>query len=63
MDCTRPNEQYECGSACDTDCATLGEPCPIVNIRCNDSCYCKDGFARDSTKNCIPIEQCPKNSE
>ncbi|XP_043497414.1 uncharacterized protein LOC122521060 [Polistes fuscatus] len=30
--CDRPNEEYQCGSACQTRCTTLGEPCPIVNI-------------------------------
>ncbi|KAF2905487.1 hypothetical protein ILUMI_00685 [Ignelater luminosus] len=57
--CTRPNERYDCGSACQNECATLGEPCPIVNIRCNDACYCIPGYARDSTGTCIPESQCP----
>ncbi|XP_049820087.1 inducible metalloproteinase inhibitor protein [Aethina tumida] len=57
--CDRPNEHYECGSACQTTCATLGQTCPIVNIRCNDGCYCNRGFARNSRNVCIPIVQCP----
>ncbi|XP_050511793.1 inducible metalloproteinase inhibitor protein-like [Diabrotica virgifera virgifera] len=58
--CTRPNEYYTCGSACQTTCATLGQTCPIVNIRCNDDCYCIEGYARDAENNCIPIKDCPK---
>ncbi|XP_077291695.1 zonadhesin-like [Arctopsyche grandis] len=57
--CKGPNEFFSCGSACDTTCATLGEVCPIVNIKCNEMCYCKEGFARDSKGVCIPIAQCP----
>ena len=30
--CNRPNEEYRCGSACQTTCATLGQRCPIMNI-------------------------------
>ncbi|XP_037934509.1 inducible metalloproteinase inhibitor protein-like [Teleopsis dalmanni] len=58
LDCPE-NEFYACGSACQTTCATLGQPCPIINIRCNDACYCVPGFARDSTGRCILIEKCP----
>ncbi|XP_076240260.1 venom metalloprotease inhibitor-like [Calliopsis andreniformis] len=57
--CNRPNEEYQCGSACQTTCATLGQQCPIINIRCNDDCYCKDGYARDCRGVCIPIKSCP----
>ncbi|KAJ8921420.1 hypothetical protein NQ315_003038 [Exocentrus adspersus] len=59
QNCTRVNEKYDCGSACQTECATLGEVCPIVNIRCNDACYCIDGHARDANGVCIRIENCP----
>lgn len=48
------NEKWACGSACQTTCKTFKEPCPIVNIRCNDACYCIDGFARDEKGICIP---------
>ncbi|XP_076678300.1 venom metalloprotease inhibitor-like [Andrena cerasifolii] len=57
--CDRPNEEYACGSACQTTCATLGQTCPIVNIRCNDACYCIKGYARDCRGVCIPEERCP----
>ncbi|XP_018571454.1 inducible metalloproteinase inhibitor protein-like [Anoplophora glabripennis] len=59
INCTRPNEYYDCGSACQTECATLGQPCPIINVRCNDDCYCMDGYARDDNGVCIRIEDCP----
>ncbi|KAJ8732565.1 hypothetical protein PYW07_015164 [Mythimna separata] len=58
INCTQPNEHYECGSACQTECATLGQQCPIVNVRCNDACYCNTGYARNSAGTCIPISQC-----
>ncbi|GAB1865603.1 Inducible metalloproteinase inhibitor protein-like [Camponotus japonicus] len=59
LDCNRENEEYQCGSACQTTCSNLGEVCPIVNIRCNDACYCKEGFARIDNDNsrCIPIRR------
>ncbi|XP_018571457.1 inducible metalloproteinase inhibitor protein-like [Anoplophora glabripennis] len=63
QNCTRPHEVYKCGSACQTECATLGEICPIVNIRCNDSCYCVDGYARDTDGVCIKIANCPPKSK
>ncbi|XP_076480784.1 venom metalloprotease inhibitor isoform X2 [Bombus vancouverensis nearcticus] len=58
--CNRPNEEYHCGSACQTTCATLGQRCPIINIRCNDACYCKEGYARygGDSGMCVPISQC-----
>ncbi|KAG5867482.1 hypothetical protein JTB14_000231 [Gonioctena quinquepunctata] len=43
QNCTKPHEYYDCGSACQTKCRTLGEVCPIVNVRCNDACYCTKG--------------------
>lgn len=60
--CNRPHEKYACGSACQTRCDNLGQPCPIINIRCNDACYCQDGYARNGsdTAKCIPISECPQ---
>ncbi|XP_078053537.1 venom metalloprotease inhibitor-like [Augochlora pura] len=60
LECTGPNEEYGCGSACQVTCDNLNQPCPIVNIRCNDACYCKSGYARNCKDVCIPIESCPE---
>lgn len=48
------NEFYTCGSACQTECRTFGEPCLIENVRCNDGCYCIDGYARLDNGTCVP---------
>ncbi|KAK1122898.1 hypothetical protein K0M31_009343 [Melipona bicolor] len=56
--CDMPNEEYRCGSACQRQCATLNQPCTIVNVRCNDGCYCKEGYARNDNGVCIPITKC-----
>ncbi|KAJ3664485.1 hypothetical protein Zmor_000048 [Zophobas morio] len=56
--CTRPNEYHTCGSACQTECATLGQICPIVNKKCHLSCYCVDGYARNEKGDCIPQSEC-----
>lgn len=61
LKCEHQNEHYECGSACQTTCATLGMVCPIVNIRCNDACYCDEGFARDDNGICVPEGECMYN--
>ncbi|CAH1374190.1 hypothetical protein MTP99_015566 [Tenebrio molitor] len=60
--CTRPNEHYECGSACQTKCTNLGKTCSIVNVRCNDACYCNEGYARNGQDEdtCIPVSECKK---
>nr|AHX25883.1 TIL domain protease inhibitor 2 [Helicoverpa armigera] len=60
LKCSRSNEHYECGSACQTTCATLGQDCPIVNVRCNDGCYCDEGYARNDVGECIAIDDCPQ---
>ncbi|XP_076272810.1 venom metalloprotease inhibitor-like isoform X1 [Rhynchophorus ferrugineus] len=59
INCTKPHEFYSCGGACQTECNTLGDPCKIINIRCNDACYCCPGYARDCRGNCIPTKACP----
>ncbi|KAJ8732217.1 hypothetical protein PYW08_014947 [Mythimna loreyi] len=65
--CDRENEYFECGSACDNECATLGVQnktnCPIQNIVCNPKCYCEDGFARDDSGNCVAVEKCPPKKD
>ncbi|XP_047036250.1 inducible metalloproteinase inhibitor protein-like [Helicoverpa zea] len=59
IECSGRNEHYECGSACQTTCATLGQECPIANSRCN-GCYCDEGYARNDDGECIPIDDCPQ---
>ncbi|XP_022219179.2 chymotrypsin-elastase inhibitor ixodidin [Drosophila obscura] len=55
------NESYlPCGPSCQTECATLGQPCLIRHIRCPDGCYCNDGYARNARGACIPQKQCRK---
>lgn len=49
-----------CGPNCETTCATLGQKCSIVHIRCPDGCFCNEGYARNSKNECIPIEECQK---
>ncbi|XP_018782776.1 PREDICTED: inducible metalloproteinase inhibitor protein-like [Bactrocera latifrons] len=54
------HETYKpCGPSCQTECATLNEPCLINYIRCPDGCYCDKGYARDANGACIPREKCP----
>ncbi|XP_075970276.1 serine protease inhibitor swm-1-like isoform X2 [Anticarsia gemmatalis] len=60
--CSKQNEFFSCGSACDNECSTIGKQnrtsCPIKNIVCNKQCYCDDGYARDSQGNCVPVDKC-----
>ncbi|CAG9785236.1 unnamed protein product [Diatraea saccharalis] len=60
--CQKPNEFYSCNSACDNECINIYSQnrtnCPIKNIQCNERCYCDDGYARDASNNCIPVNQC-----
>ncbi|XP_063890554.1 uncharacterized protein LOC110378307 [Helicoverpa armigera] len=62
--CTRENEEYDCGELCDNVCATLSERnrthCDLWNHRCVRKCFCKDGFARDDKWQCVPIDECPE---
>ncbi|XP_075156471.1 venom metalloprotease inhibitor [Haematobia irritans] len=56
------NEFYtDCGDSCQTECATLNQPCLIRHIRCPDGCYCNEGYARDANGTCIPIAKCPQS--
>ncbi|EDW00194.1 chymotrypsin-elastase inhibitor ixodidin [Drosophila grimshawi] len=55
------NETYlPCGPSCQTECATLGQPCLINHIRCPDGCYCNKNYARNASGTCIPQAQCKK---
>ncbi|XP_047526818.1 zonadhesin-like isoform X2 [Vanessa atalanta] len=66
LQCSGPNEFFSCGSACDNVCSKLSTEnqtnCPIVNIVCNQKCYCEENYARDDYNICIPIDECPKGS-
>ncbi|CAH0727832.1 unnamed protein product, partial [Brenthis ino] len=62
LKCTGPNEYFSCGSACDNECSDLSKnqtSCPIINVKCNEKCYCEAGYARNNRNICIPIEKCP----
>ncbi|KAJ8732169.1 hypothetical protein PYW08_014899 [Mythimna loreyi] len=63
LKCTGPHEYYSCGGACDNVCLTLNEQsqtnCPIINIKCNEMCYCEPDYARNASNICIPIKDCP----
>ncbi|CAO1396965.1 unnamed protein product [Diamesa tonsa] len=54
------NESFSCGSAaCEKDCSNINETCDIVNIKCDDKCFCNKGFVRAYRNGpCIPIDQC-----
>ncbi|CAH1644195.1 unnamed protein product [Spodoptera littoralis] len=64
LKCRGPHEYFSCGGACDNVCETIHiqnqTHCPIINIQCNQMCYCDEGYARDENNTCIPIEKCPK---
>ena len=55
------NESFSCGSAaCEKDCSNINETCDVVNIKCDDKCFCKKGFVRKySDGPCIPVDNCP----
>uniref|UniRef100_A0A2A4J0T0 TIL domain-containing protein n=1 Tax=Heliothis virescens TaxID=7102 RepID=A0A2A4J0T0_HELVI len=65
--CQRENEYYDCSTPCDNVCATLNERnrtnCDVWHYKCNRKCYCKDGYARDSDRNCVPVDECPEMSK
>lgn len=56
--CEGNDEYLNPGPNCDTECATLNEPCTKVYFRAPDGCYCNKGYARDNDNHCVPIEQC-----
>ena len=56
------NEAFSCGSAaCEKSCGNINDTCDIVNIKCDDKCFCIDGYVRESGSNspCIPVDNCP----
>ncbi|XP_036338483.1 venom serine protease inhibitor [Rhagoletis pomonella] len=58
--CPRHETYTSCGPSCQTECATLNQPCLIRHIRCPDGCYCNAGYARNANGVCIPQSRCPK---
>uniref|UniRef100_A0A2A4JHM5 TIL domain-containing protein n=1 Tax=Heliothis virescens TaxID=7102 RepID=A0A2A4JHM5_HELVI len=58
--CPGDHEHYACGGPCDDVCSTLQvqNKTSCAYTKCQPSCYCDDGFARDDSGNCIPVEQC-----
>ncbi|XP_072941003.1 zonadhesin-like [Epargyreus clarus] len=67
--CQGPNEYFACREPCDNVCATLHKVnqtnCPMTNdwFICVDMCYCDEGYARDANNICIPIADCPNETE
>ncbi|XP_062558744.1 uncharacterized protein LOC134223580 [Armigeres subalbatus] len=64
------NEEFQCCGACEQ----LGCDKRISNVRCfmcPSDCYCKEGYIRETAfygnginrTPCIPIDQCPTNSQ
>lgn len=56
------NEFYtDCGESCQSECATLNQPCRIQYIQCPSGCYCNEGYARNASGTCVQISDCVKN--
>ena len=57
------NETFTCNNAaCEKNCGNLNESCKIVNFKCDNKCFCNDGFVRETPHGpCIPILKCPPN--
>ncbi|RCN48310.1 trypsin Inhibitor like cysteine rich domain protein [Ancylostoma caninum] len=57
--CGLNEERKQCGTACEPTCAN---PNPVCTRQCIiDVCQCKQGYIRDASNKCIPVEQCPKD--
>lgn len=58
--CPGLNEIYGCGTPCQYTCDTLDEPCLLnTYVHCFYACYCYEGYARNESNICIPMDQCP----
>ncbi|KAL7011539.1 hypothetical protein ACKWTF_014308 [Chironomus riparius] len=56
------NESFSCGNPlCEKTCENYKETCTIQNIRCEDKCYCNDGFVRNKNNVCVPVSECDEN--
>ena len=60
-ECTIENEEFKCGvKRCQYVCGVgIDEFCSRARFMCKDGCFCKDGFVRDVTGQCIPNAECP----
>lgn len=54
------NEELSCGNPfCQKSCDNLNEPCLIAIFRCEERCYCNEGYVRKTGEGpCVPIESC-----
>ncbi|GBM98796.1 Zonadhesin [Araneus ventricosus] len=53
------NEEFrECGSACPANCTNRFEPI-VCTAPCVRGCFCRDGFFRDASGNCVRPDLCP----
>jgi len=55
--CDISEEYTECGNLCDEHCEQVYDRanCSLI---CTKGCYCIDGFKRNKSGICIPIDQC-----
>nr|XP_049703200.1 zonadhesin isoform X3 [Helicoverpa armigera] len=62
--CPGEHEHYACGGPCDDVCSTLHvqNKTTCAFTECQPSCYCDDGYARNDSGICIPIEECDESS-
>jgi len=59
VECTQ-DEEFSCGNPyCEASCENYEEPCDVKLKRCEDKCYCKPGYMRNATGECVTTDQCP----
>ncbi|KAG5672425.1 hypothetical protein PVAND_002554 [Polypedilum vanderplanki] len=54
-------ETFKCGNPlCEKTCSTIDEKCTKFPIRCEEKCYCNDGYVRGlEGSQCVSERQCP----
>ncbi|KAL7079931.1 hypothetical protein ACQ4LE_000065 [Meloidogyne hapla] len=60
--CEEGEEFKECASICEPKCSDLGHIPPLIGICMPGECQCKEGYARNDKKICIPKEDCFKST-